>query len=138
MGIRSVVVVLVAVFVALLVYFNGAALSASPPAVWGPWVIEVPLGWLMLAALVLLGVLFLAYVASLQADRLLEHRRWSRELQQQRERAEQVEALRDAQAHTDLMAQLAQIRQLLEHRQGGAPVPPALPPQGGPPGPGVW
>lgn len=114
MSLRSVVVVVVALAAVLLAYFNWAALSATPPAVFGPWVLEVPVGWLMLAVLALLSVLFVAYVASLQADRLLEMRRHARDLQQQRERAEQAEAVHSVQRLTGIEAQLQQLHKTLE------------------------
>jgi hypothetical protein len=56
--------------------------------------IEAPLGVILLGLIVLLAALFLLYVAYLQSSVLFETRRHARELQVQRELAEQAEASR--------------------------------------------
>ncbi|MBC8007908.1 MAG: LapA family protein [Prolixibacteraceae bacterium] len=56
--------------------------------------VQAPLGLIMLGLAVLITVLFLIYLAYLQTSVLLEARRHSRELQAQRELADQAEASR--------------------------------------------
>ena len=56
--------------------------------------VEAPLGLILLVAIGLLTLLFLLYVVYLQSAILMENRRNARELQAQRELAEQAEASR--------------------------------------------
>ena len=56
--------------------------------------VEAPLGLILLGIVAVLGVLFLLYVVYLQSSVLFENRRHARELQAQRELAEQAESSR--------------------------------------------
>jgi uncharacterized integral membrane protein len=55
---------------------------------------EAPLGLILLGVVVLLAALFIVYIAYLQSSMLFESRRQARELQAQRELAEQAESSR--------------------------------------------
>jgi uncharacterized integral membrane protein len=59
--------------------------------------VEAPLGLLLLGVVVLLTLLFLVYVVYLQSSLLVEGRRHARELQSQRELADQAEISRFSQ-----------------------------------------
>jgi uncharacterized integral membrane protein len=85
-----VVLGLVAVFSAL----NWSAFIAPTALSLGFTTVEAPLGLILLTIVGLLTLLFLVYVTYLQSTVLFETRRHSRELQAQRELAEQAEASR--------------------------------------------
>lgn len=68
--------------------------------------VEAPLGLVLLGIVGLLTLLFLIYIVFLQSSSLLESRRQARELQNQREVAEQAEASRFSQLRSYLEAEL--------------------------------
>ena len=70
--------------------------------------VEAPLGFILLVVVGLLTLLFLLYVVYLQSSILVENRRNARELQAQRELADQAEASR-----------FSQLRLFLEKELGG-------------------
>lgn len=67
---------------------------------------QTPLGLVMLGALVILAVLFFSFAVYLQTSALLETRRYSRELQANRELAERAEASRFTELRNYLEAEL--------------------------------
>ena len=92
--------VLILVVLGLLVVFVGVNWSAftMPTAVsllFGT--VEAPLGLILLGIVALLTALFLVYVLYLQSSVLMENRRHTRDLQAQRELAEQAEVSRFSQ-----------------------------------------
>jgi len=68
--------------------------------------VEAPLGLVLLGIVGLLTLMFLIYLVFLQSSSLLESRRQARELQNQREIAEQAEASRFSQLRSYLEAEL--------------------------------
>ena len=76
--------------------------------------VEAPLGLILLAAIGLLTLLFLLYVAYLQSAILMENRRNARELQAQRELAEQAEASRISQLRSFLESELRRLGEKTE------------------------
>ena len=68
--------------------------------------VEAPLGLVLLGIVGLLTLMFLIYLVFLQSSSLLESRRQARELQNQREIAEQTEASRFSQLRSYLEAEL--------------------------------
>ena len=80
----------IAAFAAL----NWSTFTATTTLSLGIAVIQAPLGLIMLAVLVFLTVLFLAYVVYLQTSVLLEARNHAKELKTNRELADQAEASR--------------------------------------------
>jgi hypothetical protein len=76
--------------------------------------VEAPLGFILLAAIGLLTLLFLLYVAYLQSAILMENRRNARELQTQRELAEQAEASRISQLRSFLESELRRVGEKTE------------------------
>ncbi|MPZ74918.1 MAG: LapA family protein [Deltaproteobacteria bacterium] len=93
---------LVAVFSAL----NWSAFTTPTTLSIGFITFEAPLGLILLAIVALLTLLFLVYTAYLQSTVILESRRHARELQIQRELAEQAEASRFSQLRSLLQAEL--------------------------------
>ncbi|MES2613754.1 MAG: LapA family protein [Pseudomonadota bacterium] len=94
MQLRSIVLLLTMLAIAVLAALNWAALSAPVPVSLGLTTLEAPLGLLMLGLTALLAVVGVAYVLSLQGSVLLETRRHTKELQAQRELADKAEASR--------------------------------------------
>jgi hypothetical protein len=100
-----VVLGLVAVFSAL----NWSAFIAPTVLSLGFTTVEAPLGLILLAIVGLLTLLFLVYVTYLQSTVLFETRRHSRELQAQRELAEQAEASRFNQLRAFIETELEKV-----------------------------
>jgi uncharacterized integral membrane protein len=71
--------------------------------------VEAPLGLVLLGIVGLLTLLFLIYLVFLQSSSLLESRRQARELQNQREIAEQSEASRFSRLHSFLEVELQKL-----------------------------
>jgi len=127
MQIRSILVLLTVLAIAVLAAFNWAALSAPVLVSLGVMSFEAPLGLLMLGLTALLAVVCVAYVLSLQGSVLLETRRHTKELQAQRELADKAEASRftelrafletqQQQTHTALLARLDHLETRLAAR----------------------
>jgi len=71
--------------------------------------VEAPLGIILLAVVAVLTLLFLLYLVYLQSSALLESRRHARELQIQRELAEEAEASRFNQLRSFLESELEKL-----------------------------
>jgi hypothetical protein len=69
--------------------------------------VDAPLGLIMLAAVALLTILFLVYLAYLQATVLLDARRHSRELEASRSLADQAEASRFSELRQLVQSEIA-------------------------------
>jgi uncharacterized integral membrane protein len=76
--------------------------------------VEAPLGLILLTVVGLLTLLFLLYVVYLQSSVLMENRRNARELQAQRELAEQAEASRIGQLRSFLESELRRLGEKTE------------------------
>lgn len=94
-----------------------AAIAAFAAMNWGVFIastelslgfakVQMPLGLVMLGLLVFLTALFLIFVIYMQTSALLDTRRHSRELQANRELADQAEASRFTELHRFLEAEL--------------------------------
>jgi uncharacterized integral membrane protein len=81
--------------------------------------VEAPLGLVLLGFVAVLTLLFLVYVVYLQSSVLVESRRYARELQAQRELAEQAEASRISQLHSFLDSELRQLTEKAEESKVG-------------------
>ena len=125
MPLRTVVLLVVLALIALFAALNWTAFVAPTTLSFGVAQVEAPLGLIMLGLLAVLTALFLAYVAYLQTTVMLEWRRHAKELQAQRERADQAEASRftELRAHVEtrlteiessLSAQLGEMRERLD------------------------
>jgi hypothetical protein len=81
--------------------------------------VEAPLGLVLLGLVAVLTLLFLVYVVYLQSSVLIESRRYARELQTQRELADQAEASRFSQLQAFLDSELRRAAQKSEELKTG-------------------
>jgi uncharacterized integral membrane protein len=81
--------------------------------------VEAPLGLVLLGFVAVLTLLFLIYVVYLQSSVLIESRRYARELQAQRELADQAEASRFSQLRAFLDSELGSVAQKSEELKTG-------------------
>lgn len=94
MQIRTLLFVIILGAIAALAALNWETFN-TPTDLWlGVATVQAPLGVVMLALTALLSAFFLALLIQLQSHSLLESRRHTKELQLQRERADQAEASR--------------------------------------------
>jgi len=94
MTLRSLLFVLVFGALAAFVLVNWTALNAPTTLSLAFAEVQAPLGVVMLGFIVVVTVLFLGYIVYLQMSGLLETRRHGKELQAQRQLADQAEASR--------------------------------------------
>jgi DNA anti-recombination protein RmuC len=103
---RTLLIVLLVGVVAMFAVLNWSAFMSETTLSVGFTTVQAPLGLVLLVVTGLLALLFLIYVVYLQSSVLLENRRQSRELQSQREIAENAEASRFYQLKTSLEEEL--------------------------------
>jgi uncharacterized integral membrane protein len=108
MYLRTLFILIVLGAVAIFAAINWNAFTAPTTLSLVIATVEAPLGLILLVVLGLLTLLFLLYVVYLQSSILVENRRNARELQAQRELADQSEASR-----------FSQLRSFLEQELGG-------------------
>src|SRR5215813_13911429 len=118
MRVRTLVVVVLLLLVALFAGLNWGAFTA-PTELWlGVATVRAPLGLILLAIMVFLATVFLGYVVYLQTSFLMEARRSARELQAQRELADQAEASRFTELRAHLDSRLTEIESSLSAQLG--------------------
>ena len=94
MSLRSIMLLLLVAALALFAIVNWAAFTSPTTLSLLVGSVEAPLGLIMLLITGILAAVFLGYAFYLQTSALLETRRMARELQTQRELADQAEASR--------------------------------------------
>jgi uncharacterized integral membrane protein len=109
MKLPSLLLTVALVLLALFALINWGAITTPTVLSLGFAEVSAPLGLIMLAAAAVLSGLFMVYIAVLQAGAILESRRATKELHQQRELADKAEASRFTELRTQLMAELARI-----------------------------
>jgi uncharacterized integral membrane protein len=109
--------VLVAVAVFTAINWNAFVTPTTLSVVFAK--VEAPLGLVLLGFVAVLTLLFLVYVVYLQSSVLIESRRYARELQAQRELADQAEASRFSQLHSFLDSELRRVAQKSEELKTG-------------------
>lgn len=107
MSLRSLLFVLVFGALAAFVLVNWAVLNTPTTLSLAFAEVQAPLGVVMLGFIVAVTVLFLGYIAYLQMSGLLEMRRHGKELQAQRQLADQAEASRFTELRGFLEAEFA-------------------------------
>jgi uncharacterized integral membrane protein len=107
MQLRTLLLVLVLVLTAAFAAVNWSAFTATTALSLGFTVVEAPLGLIMLALTALIAVLFLVFIVYLQTGVLLEARRHARELEAQRQLADQAEASRFTELRAFLEKEIA-------------------------------
>jgi uncharacterized integral membrane protein len=94
MSVRMIILLLVFIVLAVFTAVNWEAFIAPTTLSLLVTTLEAPLGLIMLAIIILITALFIAYGIYLQTSVLLEARQHARELKAQRELANQAEASR--------------------------------------------
>jgi uncharacterized integral membrane protein len=114
MYLRTILILIVLGAVALFTAVNWHAVTAPTSLSLIVGTVEAPLGLILLGVVSLLVALFVVYVAYLQSSVLLESRRQARELQSQRELAEQAERSRLHELRGFLESQLQNLTRVVE------------------------
>ena len=114
MYLRTLLILMVLGAVAIFAAINWKAFMAPTTLSLVFANVEAPLGLILLAIVGLLTLLFLLYVVYLQSTILMENRRNARELQAQRELAEQAEASRISQLRSFLESELRRLGEKTE------------------------
>ena len=107
---RALAFFLVVLLVGLFALLNWDAFATVTTLNLGVTTVQAPLGIVMLGLVVALCLLFTVWVISLQATTLMDARRQTRELQTQRNLADQAEASRFTELRTELMARLDRLQ----------------------------
>ncbi len=94
MNIRTILIIVVLCLVSVFAVLNWSVIMAPTTLSMVFTNIEAPLGLIMLGLIILLVMLFLTFIVYLQANIMADRRRMSRELDTQRELANQAEASR--------------------------------------------
>ena len=118
MPLRTIVLLIVFALVALFAALNWRAFLAPTTLSLGVAEVQAPLGLIMLALMAVMAALFLAYLVYLQSSVLIEARRHAKELQSQRELADQAEASRFTELRTYLETRLTQAENALSAEIG--------------------
>ena len=118
MQLRNVVLIVVLLAVAVFAALNWRVITAPTTLSLGFAEVQAPLGLVLLGLLAILTALFLFYLVYLQTSVLLEHRRHARELEAQRQLADEAEASRFTELRTHLDTRLAEIENSLAAHLG--------------------
>jgi hypothetical protein len=109
MYLRTLLIVVVLGIVALFAFLNWSAFISPTTLSAGFTTFEAPLGLILLGVTGMLTLLFLIYLVTWQASALMESRRYTRDLQSQREISDKAEASRLNQLQTFLEKELGQL-----------------------------
>ena len=108
---RSIVLIVAMLLVAGFAALNWSEISRPAPLLFGPVVVDAPMGLILLGLLVLGTMAFVVIAGSIRTQSLVESRTFHKSLEAQRELADKAEASR----FTDLRQQLdTQLRELRE------------------------
>jgi uncharacterized integral membrane protein len=113
MQLRNVALLVVLGAVALFAALNWGVIMTPTTLSLGFAEVQAPLGLVLLVMLAVVSALFLFYLVYLQTTVLLEHRRHARELETQRQLADQAEVSRFTELRTLLEARLDQLENSL-------------------------
>jgi len=119
MYLRTLLIILVLGILVVFTALNWSAFVAPTTLSVGFTTMEAPLGLILLGIAAFLTLLFLVYVVYLQSSTLLESRRYGRELQTQREIADQAEASRFTQLQSFLDGELRKLTSQTENVKAG-------------------
>lgn len=120
MPLRTILILFAGGAIALFAALNWSAFTAPTTLRFGFGTVDAPLGLIMLGFVVVLAVLFLGFVIYLQTTVLFEGRRHARELQAQRDLADQSETSRYSQLRQYLEMELQKYTQ--QNEQGRADI----------------
>ncbi|HUK40695.1 MAG TPA: hypothetical protein VLX11_06625 [Candidatus Acidoferrales bacterium] len=119
MYLRTLLIILLLGILVVFAAINWSAFVAPTTLSVGFTTMEAPLGLILLGIAAFLTLLFLVYVVYLQSSTLLESRRYGRELQAQREIADQAEASRFTQLQSFLEAELRKLTSQTDDAKAG-------------------
>lgn len=111
MKLRTTLMIVVLALVAAFAAVNWEAFLAPTQLTLVFTDLQAPLGLIMLGIVVILSAAFLLYVMTLQTGLLLETRRLNRQLENQRELADQAEKSRFIELRGYLQSELQQLQQ---------------------------
>jgi uncharacterized integral membrane protein len=111
MKVRSIVLLLLLVFIALFTIMNWSAFMTPTSVSLLVTQVQAPLGLIMLMLLGFVTAAFLAFVAYLQSTVLLDTRRHTKEMQSQRQLADQAEASRFTELRGFISQELLRVSQ---------------------------
>jgi hypothetical protein len=111
MNVGTILLLVVLGLTGLFAALNWAAFNTPVPLWLGVATVEAPIGVVMLAVLALVSVLFVAWALTQQGRALLELRRHGRELQAQRQLADQAEASRFTELREFMSSELLRVAQ---------------------------
>jgi uncharacterized integral membrane protein len=109
MNLRSVLIALVLIALAVFALLNWTAFTAPTTLTLGFAEVQAPLGLIMLAVTGVVCALFLFYIVFQQAGVIMETRRITKELNAQRELADKAEASRFTEMRAFLEGELRKI-----------------------------
>jgi uncharacterized integral membrane protein len=110
MNLRTLLIALTFVLLAVFALMNWGAFSAPTALSLGFAQVQAPLGLIMLVITGLVSGLFLVYIVFQQAGVILEARRYAKELQTHRELADKAEASRFTELQTFLADELRKVQ----------------------------
>ncbi|GAA3989269.1 hypothetical protein GCM10022279_10480 [Comamonas faecalis] len=116
MQFRTLILALLVVAIAAMATLNWDALNAVGTVSLGVTTVQAPLGLIMLALTVLLGIFFLAYVLAVQGAAVLDARRHAKEMASQRALVDTAEASRFTELRDLLQQQHDSTQQALAGR----------------------
>jgi uncharacterized integral membrane protein len=119
MYLRTVLILVVLGALVIFVAINWSAFTVPTALSMLFTTVEAPLGLILLGLVALLTALFLIYVLYLQSSVLMENRRHARDLQTQRELAEQAEVSRFSQLRYFLEEELRKLTDQNEASRAG-------------------
>lgn len=114
---RTFIVLLLIAVIAAFVVLNWVAFTTPTALSLGYTTIEAPLGLVMLGVIAVLALAFALYMALWQSKILMETRRHTKELQAQRELADQAEASRFTELRSALQTEFASLGERLGRAQ---------------------
>ncbi|MEO8135769.1 MAG: LapA family protein [Betaproteobacteria bacterium] len=117
MRIRTLFLILLGCLITTFAALNWAAFTVPSTLSVGVTTIEAPLGLTLLSLLVLMTLVFAAYAAFWQGAVLLDARRHAKEMQLQRQLADQAEASRFTELRSAFHAELIQLSEVVSALQ---------------------
>lgn len=109
MQLRNILLIFTLSVLAIFAAINWSAIMAPMPISLVFTTIEAPLGLILLTITALIAVFFLGFVVYMQSAMLVERQRLARELEAQRELANQAEASRFSELRAYLETELQQL-----------------------------
>mgnify|MGYP003590637215 FL=1 len=116
MHLRHLALSLVAILIGLFAALNWAVISQSTPLNLGLMQVQGPLGVVLLGLTALLAVVFVVYVLYMQTAMLLDSRRQAKDMEEQRNLADQAELSRFTELRAYMQGELMLANQRSEEQ----------------------